>query len=94
MDAQQFWIQAPGQGETMRAELLPRQDGELLVRNLYSGISRGTEALVFRGEVPPSQYQAMRAPFQEGKFPGPVKYGYCSVGEVLEGARIQKFVLQ
>ena len=85
MDAQQFWIQAPGQGETVRAELPPRQDGEVLVRTLYSGISRGTEALVFRGEVPPSQYQAMRAPFQEGEFPGPVKYGYCSVGEGLEG---------
>ena len=48
-------------------------------------MSRGTEALVFRGEVPPSQYQVMRAPFQEGEFPGPVKYGYCSVGEVVEG---------
>ena len=82
---QQFWITAPGQGDMVRAELPPRQDDNVLVRTLYSGISRGTEALVFRGEVPPSQYQAMRAPFQEGEFPGPVKYGYCSVGEVLEG---------
>jgi len=56
-----------------------------LVRTLYSGISRGTEALVFRGQVPPSQYQAMRAPFQAGEFPGPVKYGYCSVGLVEKG---------
>jgi threonine dehydrogenase-like Zn-dependent dehydrogenase len=55
------------------------------VRTLYSGISRGTESLVFRGEVPPSEYQAMRAPFQVGDFPGPVKYGYCSVGVVEEG---------
>jgi NADPH:quinone reductase-like Zn-dependent oxidoreductase len=50
-----------------------------------SGISRGTETLVFRGEVPPDQYQAMRAPFQDGDFPGPVKYGYLSVGVVKEG---------
>lgn len=57
------------------------EDG-VLVRALYSGISRGTEALVFRGEVPPSQFEAMRAPFQEGSFPAPVKYGYCSVGRV------------
>ena len=85
MDAHQFWIQAPGQGEIVRTELTPRQDDEVLVRTLYSGISRGTESLVFRGEVPPSQYQAMRAPFQDGEFPGPVKYGYCSVGEVLKG---------
>jgi len=39
---------------------------------------------VFRGEVPSSQYQIMRAPFQEGDFPGPVKYGYASVGQVEE----------
>ena len=68
----------------MTADLDPRPADHVLVRALYSGISRGTEALVFRGEVPPSQHQAMRAPFQEGAFPGPVKYGYCSVGEVLE----------
>jgi 2-desacetyl-2-hydroxyethyl bacteriochlorophyllide A dehydrogenase len=66
------------------AELTPPGAGDVLVRALYSGISRGTESLVFRGEVPPSQARAMRAPFQEGDFPGPVKYGYSSVGEVLE----------
>ena len=57
----------------------------MLVRSLYSGVSRGTETLVFRGGVPESQYAAMRAPFQEGEFPGPVKYGYLNVGEVEEG---------
>jgi threonine dehydrogenase-like Zn-dependent dehydrogenase len=55
------------------------------VRALYSGISRGSETLVFRGEVPASQHQAMRCPFQEGEFPGPVKYGYMSVGRVETG---------
>lgn len=54
------------------------------MRALYSGVSRGTEALVFTGGVPPSQRRAMRAPFQEGEFPGPVKYGYASVGRVEE----------
>ena len=52
------------------------------MRTLRSGVSRGTETLVFRGGVPVSQYAAMRAPFQEGDFPGPVKYGYLSVGVV------------
>ena len=83
--ARQFWIQSPGRGEIVSAYLAPRQASQVLVRTLYSGISRGTESLVFRGEVPPSQYEAMRAPFQEGEFPGPVKYGYTSVGEVQEG---------
>src|SRR5690349_24957649 len=57
-----------------------------MVRTLRSGISRGTETLVFRGAVPPGQYAAMRAPFQEGDFPGPVKYGYLNVGVVEHGA--------
>ena len=83
--ARQFWIEAPGRGAVLDARLPERRDGEVSIRALYTGISRGTEALVFRGGVPPSQYQAMRAPFQEGDFPGPVKYGYSSVGRVVEG---------
>ena len=83
--ARSFWIRAPGHGEIVSAELPRRQAGEVLVRTTYSGISRGTEALVFRGAVPPSQHAAMRAPFQEGEFPAPVKYGYSSVGVVEDG---------
>ena len=83
--ARQFWIRAPGHGEIVRAPLAARHADELLIRTRYSAISRGTESLVFRGEVPSSQYEAMRAPFQEGEFPGPVKYGYVSVGEVVDG---------
>ncbi len=55
------------------------------MRTLHSAVSRGTEALVFRGEVPASEAARMRAPFQAGDFPGPVKYGYCSVGVVEAG---------
>ena len=81
----QFWIQSTGHGEIVSAELPPRQDDQVLVRTLYSGISRGTESLVFRGRVPRSQFQTMRAPFQDGEFPAPVKYGYMSVGRVEAG---------
>ena len=83
--ARQFWIRRPGHGEILTADLGPRQEDQVLVRTMYSGISRGTESLVFRGEVPPSQYEAMRAPFQEGEFPSPIKYGYSSVGKVMVG---------
>ena len=58
---------------------------DVLVRTLYSGISRGTETLVFRGGVPDNQRAVMRAPFQEGDLPGPVKYGYLNVGVVEHG---------
>ena len=58
---------------------------EARVRMRYSGISRGTESLVFHGRVPRGQHEAMRGPHQEGDFPFPVKYGYIAVGEVETG---------
>jgi threonine dehydrogenase-like Zn-dependent dehydrogenase len=84
-DAHAFWLRAPGCGE-IRPVTSPRAGpDDVVVRTLYSGVSRGTETLVFRGGVPPGQYAAMRAPFQEGDFPGPVKYGYLNVGTVEQG---------
>jgi threonine dehydrogenase-like Zn-dependent dehydrogenase len=85
IDARAFWIAQPGRGE-IRAErvAVPGSD-EVLVSTLYSAISRGTEALVFEGRVPAGEFRRMRAPFQKGDFPAPVKYGYISVGVVEEG---------
>jgi len=84
-DAHAFWLRAPGVGEIRPVALPEPGHGEVLVRTVRTGVSRGTEMLVFRGGVPPSQYAAMRAPFQEGDFPGPVKYGYLNVGAVEQG---------
>ncbi|MER6062316.1 zinc-binding alcohol dehydrogenase [Streptomyces sp. NPDC001792] len=83
--ARAFWLSSPGHGEIRDVALPDPGQGEVLVRTLYSGVSRGTETLVFRGGVPVGQHTVMRAPFQEGDFPGPVKYGYLSVGVVEEG---------
>ncbi|MEU9413038.1 dehydrogenase [Streptomyces sp. NPDC048281] len=83
--ARAFWLRSPGHGELRDVTLAEPGEGEVLVRALYSGVSRGTETLVFRGGVPESQHAVMRAPFQEGDFPGPVKYGYLSVGVVEQG---------
>jgi threonine dehydrogenase-like Zn-dependent dehydrogenase len=84
-DAHAFWLRAPGHGEIRPVALPEPGPGDVLVRTLRSGVSRGTETLVFRGGVPPSQHAVMRAPFQDGEFPGPVKYGYLSVGAVEQG---------
>jgi 2-desacetyl-2-hydroxyethyl bacteriochlorophyllide A dehydrogenase len=82
-----FWIATPGRGE-IRDEKLPLPSPtDVVVRAIYSGISRGTEALVFRGRVPVSEYGRMRAPFQAGDFPGPIKCGYASVGQVERGPK-------
>jgi len=83
--ARAFWVAAPGRGE-IRDEALPAPSAhDVVVRALFSGVSRGTEALVFDGRVPVSEHDRMRAPFQAGAFPAPVKYGYSSVGEVERG---------
>ena len=84
-EARAFWLAAPGRGEIRSAALPARGENDVLVRARLSAISRGTESLVFTGRVPPSEYRTMRCPFQEGRFPAPVKYGYASVGVVEEG---------
>jgi threonine dehydrogenase-like Zn-dependent dehydrogenase len=86
-EARAFWIAAPGRGEIRTEPIGSPASGEVQVRALFSGISRGTESLVFQGRVPASEYQRMRAPFQDGQFPAPVKYGYASVGVVERGGR-------
>lgn len=83
--ARAYWTLSPGVGE-IRTQLLPRPGAdEALVRTLHTGISRGTETLVHRGEVPPEIAEQMRAPFQQGDLPGAVTYGYLNVGVVQEG---------
>jgi hypothetical protein len=56
-----------------------------LVATAFSGISRGTERLVYEGLLPPAEFERMCCPNQEGSFPFPVKYGYGAVGIVEEG---------
>ncbi|MFJ6837764.1 zinc-binding alcohol dehydrogenase [Streptomyces sp. NPDC091209] len=85
LTARAFWLASPGHGEIRDVTLSVPAEGEVLVRTLYSGVSRGTETLVFRGGVPENQHASMRAPFQDGDFPAPVKYGYLNVGRVEEG---------
>lgn len=85
MKARGFWTVAAGQGEIRTEDLTAPGPGILRVRALVSGVSRGTEATVFAGRVPASQYALMRAPLMGGDFPFPVKYGYAMVGETAGG---------
>ncbi len=85
VSARAFWLREPGVGEIRDVEVGEPRPGEVLVRTAFSGVSRGTETLVFRGGVPGELAAEMRAPFQEGEFPAPVKYGYLSVGRVERG---------
>ncbi len=91
MQARAFWTVAPGLGEIRDETLPPRAPDQALVRTRATGISRGTERLVFSGRVPENQWAAMCCPLQGGAFPFPVKYGYSAVGVAEDGGRV--FVL-
>lgn len=83
--ARALWLEPP-RHVSVRDEPLPECGAQdLMIRTRYSAVSRGTETLVYRGDVPETEYQRMRAPFQAGTLPGAVKYGYASVGVVEQG---------
>lgn len=84
LQATGYWVEAPGQGALRTRALERPTPGAVLVEAAYSGVSRGTESTVFHGRVPPDVAAAMRGPFQQGDLPGPVLYGYASVGRVME----------
>ena len=80
-----YWTVAARKGELRKEDLPEPAEGEALVRALFSGISKGTELVVHQARVPARVAEQMRAPNQEGNFPGPVKFGYLSVGVVEQG---------
>jgi threonine dehydrogenase-like Zn-dependent dehydrogenase len=83
--AKSLWYAKKGVAELRAAPLPTPGPGQARVRTLFSGISRGTERLVFSGAVGQSEWERMRGPMQEGSFPFPVKYGYCATGVVEDG---------
>jgi NADPH:quinone reductase-like Zn-dependent oxidoreductase len=83
--ASALWYRDPGAVEIRREAIVPPGTGEIRVKTLYSAISRGTESLVFGGRIPAGEFERMRAPFQAGDFPFPVKYGYAAVGRIESG---------
>lgn len=83
--AEALWYVAPGRAELRPERVPPPGPGEVQVRTSFTGVSRGTESLVFSGRVPPSEAERMRGPHMGGAFPFPVKYGYAAVGRVERG---------
>lgn len=79
MKAQAIIFEKPGSLVVDHTELNNPGSGDLVVKSLWSGISTGTERLLWTGEMPP--------------FPGmgyPLVPGYETVGEVVEATGINK----
>ena len=83
--ARSLWYTAPHSVELRSERLAPAPPGWLTIETHFSAISRGTEQLIWRGGVAESEWQRMRAPFQDGDLPFPVKYGYSAAGVVVNG---------
>lgn len=81
--AQQLWFTEPFQVEARDQELPGPGPGQALVRSLYSGISAGTEMLVYRGQIPGSLALDASLPALGAEpFNYPLQYGYASVGKI------------
>lgn len=85
LTADALWYVGPGRAEIRQERLDPLDERMVRVRARYSGISRGTEALIAAGKVPSSEYARMRCAYMDGSFPFPAKYGYSIVGRVVAG---------
>ena len=82
-----YWIDKKNKGYFKSGEISSIKSNELVIKTLFSGISYGTEKLVYSGKVPKSQKSLMKCPYQEGDFGTDIKYGYINVGKVVDGAK-------
>ena len=80
-----FWVNKKNKGVIESGQITSLSNDEIVIKTKYSGISFGTEKLVFTGKVPKSQRNLMRCPHQEGNFGEKLKYGYINVGKVIDG---------
>jgi len=81
--AQQLWFTGPHKVEVREQELSAPEPGQALVRNLYSGISAGTELLVYRGQIPERlALDTDLSSLGDEPFHYPLQYGYACVGRV------------
>jgi 2-desacetyl-2-hydroxyethyl bacteriochlorophyllide A dehydrogenase len=82
LEARAVWFASPRTAELRQERVLPPGPGEVRVRSISSAISHGTEMLVYRGEVPADL--PLDLPTFAGDFSFPIKYGYATVGRVME----------
>ena len=85
INTQSFWIKKKNNSYIKDHSINQAGKNELLIQTKYSGISYGTERVVYTGSVPDSQRELMRCPYQEGNFGSDVKYGYMNIGKVIDG---------
>ncbi len=88
MKSQSLWLIKKNKPKILSRDIYyKKNDKSVLVKTLYSGVSKGTESLVTSGKVHKSQFKIMRCPFQDGTFSLPIKYGYINIGQIIDGPK-------
>jgi 2-desacetyl-2-hydroxyethyl bacteriochlorophyllide A dehydrogenase len=82
IEAHALWLTAARTTEIRTETVPPPGPHEVRVRAIASALSQGTEMLVYRGQVPADL--PLDLPTLSGSFAFPIKYGYASVGRVLD----------
>ncbi len=82
IESRSLWLTAPKMVEFRTETIPPPGSGEIRVQTIASALSQGTEMLVYRGEVPVDL--PLDLPALSGSFAFPIKYGYATVGRVLD----------
>lgn len=78
------WFIGPRTIEMRETIAGPPGPDEVRIRAICSGISHGTEMLIYRGEVAADLPVDLTLPFMAGSLAFPVKYGYASVGRIIQ----------
>lgn len=87
LEARALWFAASREAELRNETVPPPGPREVRVRSIASAISHGTEMLAYRGQIPPDL--PLDLPTFSGSFAFPLKYGYATVGGVLDvGERV------
>ena len=88
MKSQSLWLIKKNKPKIQSKDILYKKNKKtVLVKTLYSGISKGTEKIVADGKVHISQFDIMKCPFQDGAFSFPIKYGYINIGKIIDGPK-------
>lgn len=83
MVRQSLYFVGPAQVEVREELLAEPGPGQVLVKTLVSGISPGTEMLIYREQFPGDMPIDATIPSLRGTLEYPLKYGYATVGQVV-----------
>jgi 2-desacetyl-2-hydroxyethyl bacteriochlorophyllide A dehydrogenase len=78
------WFSSPLTVELRVSSAPAPARGEVRIAAAFSGISHGTEMMVYRGEIDSDLSADATLPTLQGNFSFPIKYGYASVGRIVD----------